>query len=440
MQAVNRAQAVKRAHAVNPAPRRRRMRPAPALGAFLAAAGALVLLASPASAANGPPPALCTTGSSCLVELNYYVTYTGSSGGHNGIAITPPPCIAIPAGDAHTGSQTILSLYSDTAPVPEPTTPAPSDSAPATTAQPSPSASTGTASPGATPTASGSPSSSPTALFTTPESTPTAVQATLGPQQQQILDQARTLAASNPPTAGEWYRIDGNPSATATAQQKCSSLPLYIWVPGGSHLPKVGGLNIPPETLAKLAYSQLTTAQLSKVTLNPKQVSYTNLPTFLDVTLQPPARGVLSVTPDGDPYVWATAATPTGQAATVWARVTGLTITPGTASATTFNQQRCSVAHLSADGRNYVLGSRYNKAEMAQVSVGDQIDCGVTYTKPGSYALTANVSWSACWAEGEATAAGPPANCKPVPGAGGLAPSTSAPLQVAVHEIQTNNG
>jgi hypothetical protein len=431
-------QAVSRAQAVNPRPRRRRIRPVPAAGAFLAAAGALLLLAGPASAADGPPPALCTTGSSCLVELNYYVTYTGSSGGHNGIAITPPPCIAIPAGDAHTGSQTILSLYGNTAPVPETSTPVPAstgatDTAPASTAP----AATG---PSASPTVPGSPSASPTALFTTPESTPTAVTATLGPQQQQILDQARTLAASNPPTAGEWYRIDGNPSATATAQQECASLPLYIWVPGGSRLPLVGGLRIPPETLAKLAYSQLTTAQLGQVTLNPKAASDTNLPTFLDVTLQPPARGVLSVTPGGDPYVWATAATPTGQAATVWARVTGLTITPGTAQATTFNQQRCSVAHLSADGRDYVLGSRYNQAEMAQVGVGDQIDCGVTYTAPGSYALSANVTWSACWAQGEATAAGPPANCKPVPGAGGLAPSTSAPLQVAVREIQTNNG
>ena len=436
--------------AVNQPPRRRRLRPAPVLGAVLAAAGALVLLAGPASAADGPPPAVCTTGSSCLVELNYYVTYTGSSGGSNGIAITPPPCIAIPAGDAHTGSQTILSLYSNTAPVPAPSTamststvPAssgPAVSAPATAAPTATAPATDTPS-AADPSASSSPS--PSALYTapaTPPATPTAVTASLGPQQQQILDQARSLAASNPPTPGEWYRIDGDPSATAAAQQKCSSLPLYIWVGAGQTLPRVEGLTIPPETLAKLAYSQLTTAQLGRVTLNPKQASDTNLPTFLDVALQPPRRGVLSVTPAGDPYVWATAATPTGQAATVWARVTGLTITPGAADATTFNQQRCSVAHLSADGHDYVLGSRYNKAEMAQVGVGDQIDCGVTYTRPGSYALTANITWSACWAQGQATAAGPPANCKPVPGAGGLAPSTSAPLQVAVREIQTNNG
>ena len=76
---------------------------------------------------------------------------------------------------------------------------------------------------------------------------------------------------------------------------------------------------------------------LAAVTLNPKGTSDTNLPTFVDVGLRPPVSGVLSVTADGDPYVWATAATPDGEAATVWAWVTGLTINPGTTNATPFN-------------------------------------------------------------------------------------------------------
>jgi len=49
----------------------------------------------------------------------------------------------------------------------------------------------------------------------------------------------------------------------------------------------------------------------------------------------------------------------------------------------------------------------------------------------------ANVTWDACWAKGQATQGGPPANCKPVPGAGGLAPSTTQPVQVKVRDIQS---
>jgi hypothetical protein len=265
----------------------------------------------------------------------------------------------------------------------------------------------------------------------------------LSGQQQQIVDQAQQLVGTNPIAPGEWYQISGNPYATATAQQKCANLPPYIWVAGNNGTLRVKGLNIPAATLAALAYSQLNTAQLATVTLNPKGTSDTNLPTFVDVALRSPATGVLSVTAAGDPYVWATAATPDGEAATVWAWVTGLTINSGTTSANAkvADDQRCSVAHLSANGHTLMLGSRYTAAEMQQVGVGQQIDCGVTYTAPGTYNLTASVSWSACWARGLATAGGPPANCKPVPGAGALAASTSPPHQVTVREIQSvNNG
>lgn len=74
--------------------------------AFLVCGFALapaLLLAVPASAASGPPIVGCITGSSCMIEINYYVTYRGSSGGSNGVVVTPP-CIAVPVGDAHTGS------------------------------------------------------------------------------------------------------------------------------------------------------------------------------------------------------------------------------------------------------------------------------------------------------------------------------------------------
>ena len=400
------------------------------------AAGSLALLAAPASAADGPPQVGCTTGSSCMVELNYAVSYTGSSGGHNGVVIKPPPCIGVPIGDAHTGSQAIISLYSNTAPVAQP-----SSASPAPTASGAAPTSTNSAGPTASvsPTGSATPTASPRSTASMSTASTTAL--VLSDQQQQILDQANQLVGSNPITPGEWYQISGNPYASATAQQRCTNLPPYIWVAGNNNTLRVNGLNIPPETLAALAYSQLNTARLATVTLNPKGTSDTNLPTFVDVALRTPVRGVLSITADGDPYVWATAATPDGEAATVWAWVTGLSINPGTTNATTFNQHRCSTAHLSTNGHTLMLGSRYSAAEMRQVGVGQQIDCGVTYTAPGTYGLSVSVTWDACWARGLAMAGGPPAKCKPVPGAAGLAASTSPPHQVAVREIQSvNNG
>jgi hypothetical protein len=400
------------------------------------AAGSLALLAAPASAADGPPEVGCTTGSSCMVELNYEVTYTGSKGGHNGVVITPPPCIGVPIGDAHTGSQAIISLYNNSAPVAQPTTASPAPPSGGASSSPTDTVSPTTS---VSPTDSVSPTTSatPTASMSTASTTALV----LSDQQQQILDQANQLVGSNPITPGEWYQISGNPYATSTAQQKCTNLPPYIWVAGNNGELRVKGLNIPAATLAALAYSQLTTARLAAVTLNPRGTSDTNLPTFVDVALRLPVRGILSVTADGDPYVWATAATPDGEAATVWAWVTGMSINAGTTNATVFNDQRCTTAHLSADGHTFVLGSRYTVAEMQQVGAGQQIDCGVTYTAPGTYPLTASVTWSACWARGLATAGGPPANCKPVPGAGGLAASTSAPHQVTVRAIQSvNNG
>jgi hypothetical protein len=417
------------------------------------AAGSLTLLAAPASAADGPPTVGCTTGSSCMIELNYNVNYTGSHGGHNGVVVPPPPCIGVPVGNAHTGSEAIMSLYGDTAPVEQPSSPPPS-------ADPTPTDTGASAGPTdpvgptdgptdpVTPTAPVSPTASASPTDSTATASTTALilhthttALIIDNQQQAILDQAKQLVNTKPMAPGEWYQVAGNPSATSAAQQKCNTLPPYIWQPGAQGTLRIDGLNIPPQTLAALAYSQLNTAQLGKVTLNPTGASDTNLPTFIDVALHSPARGVLSVTTDGDPYVWATAATPDGTAATVWAWVTGLTITPGTADATTFNDQRCSTAHLSTDGHTYMLGSRYTAAEMAAVGAGAKIDCGVTYTSPGTYGLTANVSWDACWAEGLATAGGPPAGCKPVPGATGLTDSTTQPVQVNVRDIQSvNNG
>jgi hypothetical protein len=399
--------------------------------AGLAWAGSLALLAGPvpARAADGPPVVGCTTGSSCMVELNWDVSYSGAAGGHNGVVIPPPPCIGVPAGDAHTGSQAIISLYGNTAPVPGPSTAPPVPAAPSVPTAPSASTASAVSS------ASQSPTSAPPSAPATAPAAPG-----LSGSQQQILSQAQQLAASNPVTPGEWYQISGDPYASAAAQQKCTSLPPYVWVAGNGTLPALDGLRVPLKTLAKLAYSQLTTASLGQVTLDPQARSDTNLPTFVDVALRGPARGVLAVTAHGDPYVWATATTPDRQSATVWAWATGVTVSPGTANAVTYDQPRCSTAHLAADGHTFGLGSRYTPAEMAQVGAGAKIDCGVTYTKPGTYALTVSVTWNACWAKGPATAVGPPPGCKPVPGATALEPSVSAPVPVTVREIQSDNG
>jgi hypothetical protein len=263
----------------------------------------------------------------------------------------------------------------------------------------------------------------------------------LDPQQQGIVDKAQSLLGTHPKPDGEWYQVAGNPSASKSEQAKCENLPPFIWQAGAAGTIHIAGFNIPPRTLAGLAFNQLRTAGLGEVTLNPNDgVNDTNLPTFVDIAMTDPPRGVLFVTSDGVPYVSATAVTPDGTAATVWAKVTSLSINPGTTNAKPFTDKSCSTAHLSEDGHTFMVGSRYTKDDMTKAGVGAQIDCGVTYTAPGTYNLTASITWDACWAEGLATQGGPPANCQPVPHASTLAPSTTQPVQVKVRDIQSVNG
>jgi hypothetical protein len=350
-----------------------------------------LLLAAPARAGNGPGTGQgpgpggsvgCTAASSCEIELENMVTFNGNQvpGTNNTVVdITPPPCLWEPVGDAHTGSQHILNFDDNADPGPG----APFD--------------TGAA-----------------------------------------FKQAQQLLKSNPITPGEWYELPLNPDAPAAVGAECLRLPLWYFLPPGQALP---GLNIPPQTLAQLAFARLVTASLGTVTFNPRETSDTNLPTFIDVRLGNPPAGALHFTAAGLPYVAVTAAIPGQDSATVWAEAGALTIDPGTSAADTFDAPVCSTVHGGAGG--YSLGSQYSPAQMAAVGVNQSIDCGVTYTTPGSYGMTASIDWTACWADTGAAVAPPgppPAGCQPVPGAGDLQPSAVGPVAVNVREIQSVNG
>ncbi len=345
-----------------------------ALAAILTASA---LAAQPARAANGPPVVGCDTSSTCGVELSKMVTFSGNDSGHAGnvvVNIAPPPCLWVPEGDAHAGSQYIIDHES--------------------AAQPG----------------------FPYGVY-------------------ESLQQAKQLVNSDPITPGEWYELPWNPASGDAGLEACKKLPLYYFDPPGTPLP---GVPIPPRTLAQLAFSHLETARLAGVSLNPSGTSDANLPTSVRVILGQPGAGTLNIAPDGRPYVAVTAYIQGGAvSATVWAQAGTLNINPGTAAARTFDAASCSQVRVS--GASYTLGSRLTTAQISTIGVNGSVDCGVTYAAPGSFGLTASVGWTACWAPTPgATAPGPPpANCDPVPGAGGLADSAIGPVAVNVREIQT---
>ncbi len=349
-----------------------------ALTAILTASA---LVAPSAGAANGPPVVGCDTSSSCGVELAKMVSFSGNDSGHAGnvvVDIAPPPCLWVPEGDAHTGSQYVIDYEKGVDP-------------------------------------------GPGAAF----------------DQHATYLQAQQMVNSNPITPGEWYFLPVNPAADAAGKMECYRLPLFFFAPPATPLP---GVYIPPRTLAQLAFSRLETARLTGVDLSPAGTSDANLPTSVKVILGQPGAGTLNIAADGRPYVAVTAYIQGGAvSATVWAKAGTLNINPGTPAARTFDAASCSQAR--AGGASYTLGSQLTTAQLATIGVNGSVDCGVTYAAPGSFGLTASVGWTACWAPTPgATAPGPPpANCDPVPGAGGLADSAVGPVAVNVREIQTKS-
>src|SRR5207245_7230409 len=85
------------------------------LAVFAGLLGLLPALAAvPAVAADGGSSVGCTTGDSCYIQLKNMIHFGGnwSKGASNTVVnIAPPPCLWIPIGDAHTGSQYVLTFY-----------------------------------------------------------------------------------------------------------------------------------------------------------------------------------------------------------------------------------------------------------------------------------------------------------------------------------------
>jgi hypothetical protein len=184
------------------------------------------LAAVPAVAADGGSSVGCTTGDSCYIQLKNMVHFGGdwSPGASNTVVnIAPPPCLWIPIGDAHTGSQYVLNYYG--------TDPGPG------------------------------------ALF----------------DGEHAYTEAKQLVNENPMPPGEWYYLPVNPNADAAGKAECFKLPLYYWDVPGQALP---GIQVPPRTLAQLAISVMRLPRKGKVTLSPQNGnSYSNLPVFVRVAL-----------------------------------------------------------------------------------------------------------------------------------------------------------
>ena len=339
-------------------------------GSRIVIAGVAALAAAipslPAGAADGSSSVKCATGTSCYIQLEHMVHFGGrnySPGANNMVVdITPPPCLWIPIGDAHTGSQYVLNFYNNTDP-------------------------------------------GPGALF----------------DGEHAFQQAKQLVNATPMPAGTWYYLPVNPNDNQAQAQACLDQPLYFWDPPGTPLP---GLNLPPETLAQLALAKMNVPQAGRMILSPQSGnSYSNLPTFAQTTLSfRPEFGA-----GGMPYVTDNAQLG-DQAATVWVRATPLQL------ATSDNSARLDTAGCGYLGSKEMVS---NPGKVARTGANGTADCGVTFRQPGTWNITATLTWQACWAVGIHNGP-PPAACNPVPGAN-LNPVNWA-RNVNVREIQAANG
>jgi hypothetical protein len=239
--------------------------------------------------------------------------------------------------------------------------------------------------------------------------------------QSATYQQAKEMLATGSTEAGEWYFLPDAPYDTAAQAQECAAQPLYFFAQPGEPIP---GVVIPPKTLAQLAVAGLPVPKAARMYLSPVTGNtYSNLPTFARVTLTQPYH----IGPDGLPYGRAEAGF-NGNAATVWVEATRLQLATDDSSSTPYT-----------NGCGY-LGSTEmitDPQAVARTGANGTPDCGVTFIGPGTFNLTATLTWKTCWVP-EAVDGPPPAQCTPVPGAE-LNPDIWT-RNVTVHEIQAANG
>lgn len=239
--------------------------------------------------------------------------------------------------------------------------------------------------------------------------------------QLQTYQQAKQLLATNPKPTGEWYWLPIAPNDNAAQAAACRAEPLYFWDVPGEALP---GIQVPPVTLAQLGVAKINVPGEGQMILSPKNGnSFSNLPTFARVTL----RGRYERGPGGQPYLTDNAQLG-NQAATVWVEATPLQLASSDSSAT-----------LEVSGCSYLGSALMVRDPRAVASTGANgtADCGVTFRQPGTWNITAALTWQTCWVP-EVVDGPPPAACTPVPGAD-LNPVNWA-RNVNIHEIQAANG
>jgi hypothetical protein len=327
-----------------------------------AALPGLVVASAPAGAANGTSSVGCSTGDSCTVMLQKMVSFTGLNYDRNG------------------GGNTVVDI-----------TPPPCLWEPIGGAQ------------------QGSQSiidqygTNPPDLFEIPAS----------------VTLAKKLVKTQTP--GEWYELPANPNDDAAQLQACAAQPLFAWVLPDNAPP---GLVIPPQTLAQLAVGVMRLPDAGQLILDPARTTYTNLPTFLAVTL-----GRQHYTGPGRmPYARVTA-TLAGNAATVWAVPSKLQVSAAGGGQYTADTSNCG----------YLGSAEMGTAAAQNAGPGTPIDCGLTFQSPATWQVTATMTWRACWAP-VVSDGPPPAGCQPVPGAQ-LNNVTWGPRPVVVNEIQSvDNG
>ena len=75
-------------------------------------------------------------------------------------------------------------------------------------------------------------------------------------------------------------------------------------------------------------------------------------------------------------------------------------------------------ARLDTAGCGYIGSTEMvrNPRAVAHTGANGTADCGVTFRQPGTWNITATLTWRACWAVGVQDGP-PPTDCNPVPGA-----------------------